>query len=290
MYCEQCQSEYPDDRKFCPQCGVLLKALPPASEDKTIATIACPFCGKAIQADRKFCIYCGQRIRIEPELCPACSAPVPAEALFCGDCGAPLTGLGTTSAPEPTKRTEDDSLATSDHRAQGNATFLAFLKWLRRPELRIVLSISFLFAVGFFSYRLGSLQQIGGGSEPRLSPPESPSQKVGPEDLIKPAVDTGSKEGGSAVAPPDAGGGGKPPGPDIPLVAEEPVSPPCFYRVTTPTALRDKPTLTGKEMAQLQSNTLVEVVATVGDWLKVESKSNPPKPPGYVWKEDAKLE
>jgi serine/threonine protein kinase len=71
---------------------------------------------------------------------------------------------------------------------------------------------------------------------------------------------------------------------------EQPLSPSRPYRVTILTAVRDNPTWTGKELALLRPNMRIHVVAHTGDWLKVESRSNPPKPPGYVWKADARPE
>lgn len=68
------------------------------------------------------------------------------------------------------------------------------------------------------------------------------------------------------------------------------IFPPRRYRVTTKTVVRDRPTWKGEEIARLKPNTKIYVVALTGDWLKVESRSRPPKPPGYVWKKDAKPE
>ncbi|MGH8007051.1 MAG: hypothetical protein ACREQ3_08570, partial [Candidatus Binatia bacterium] len=93
------------------------------------------------------------------------------------------------------------------------------------------------------------------------------------------------------VAPPaDKGEHPTPPGPSGAEVSERPLPAPQIYRVTTATALRDKPAETGQEVTRFKSGNRIQVVAIVGDWLKVESKSNPPKPPGYVWKDDARPE
>lgn len=75
-----------------------------------------------------------------------------------------------------------------------------------------------------------------------------------------------------------------------PPAAEQRLPLPRPYRVTTATAVRDAPTWRGKEIAWLKRQTRIHVVATVGDWLKIESRAHPPNPPGYVWKEDAQSE
>ncbi len=56
MYCEHCQIEYPEGKKFCRQCGESLKP--------TVTTLAgeatnCPNCGKSIVPTAKFCGGCG---------------------------------------------------------------------------------------------------------------------------------------------------------------------------------------------------------------------------------------
>lgn len=72
--------------------------------------------------------------------------------------------------------------------------------------------------------------------------------------------------------------------------AEQVLSPPRWYRVTVPTVVRDQPTETGKEVAQLQPDTPIRVVAIAGEWLKVGSPSNPLQPQGYVRKADTQPE
>ena len=74
------------------------------------------------------------------------------------------------------------------------------------------------------------------------------------------------------------------------LLPPQQIFPPRRYRVTTKTVVRAQPTWKGAEIARLKPNTKIYVVALTGDWLKVESRSQPPKPPGYVWKKDAKPE
>jgi hypothetical protein len=103
-------------------------------------------------------------------------------------------------------------------------------------------------------------------------PSAAPSSASVQEKTPSPAGSTGEKSDGSG---------------DAPTLTEEPLAPPRFYSVVKATAVRDKPSRTGKEVARLEPETSIYVVAQVGDWLKVESKATPPKPPGYVWKEDA---
>ncbi len=70
----------------------------------------------------------------------------------------------------------------------------------------------------------------------------------------------------------------------------QPFPSPRRFRITTPTAVRESPTWASKEAVWLQPGARVYAVAQVGDWLKVESRAQPLKPPGFVWKADARRE
>lgn len=306
MYCEQCHITYPEGRKFCPQCGAFLTAQAP--EDKVLL---CPSCEKEVPPGRKFCIFCGSSITAGPRSCHSCGAFVPPEAKFCGDCGTPLLTRGTaplgsvrTSELDATERTEEGNtelareemqatqrvssgFSASGHKAEWKDTLF---RWLHRPWLRISIEISLLTVVALFSYQLGSRLPTKVGDEPTQVSPVLPSPDPTSEGQPRPPTDVGTQEEGWTVAPPDSEGKVNKATQAPPAPAEQPLSSPRFYRVTTPTVLRDKPTWTGKEVAQLKPDTKIQVVAIAGDWLKVESKSNPPKPPGYVWKEDARPE
>ena len=65
-----------------------LQALSPAA-----GALACPHCGKIVQADDAFCTGCGQAVEvIVPAAgCPDCGAPVQPDDAFCARCGAALT-------------------------------------------------------------------------------------------------------------------------------------------------------------------------------------------------------
>jgi hypothetical protein len=184
---------------------------------------------------------------------------------------------------------ESDAFESGDQHDSGRETFF---DWLRKPILQISITISLLFLVAIFSYRLGSHQQPQVEDEP-LSPPlgssspEAPTRSVA-ESETKLAAATHPEQEDWKVAPEESSA------PktnsqkaNVSSVTGQPLTPPRLYRVTTPTVLRDKPTWTGKEVVQLKAGIKITVTAIVGDWLKVESKANPPKPPGYVWKEDA---
>jgi serine/threonine protein kinase len=71
---------------------------------------------------------------------------------------------------------------------------------------------------------------------------------------------------------------------------DQPFPVPRRFRITTRTAVRESPTWAGREMLWLQPGARVYAVARVGEWLKIESRANPPKPPGFVWKADARRE
>jgi hypothetical protein len=67
-------------------------------------------------------------------------------------------------------------------------------------------------------------------------------------------------------------------------------SSPRRFRVTTLTAVRENPTWRSKEITWLKPGARVYAVARVGEWLKIESRARPPKPPGFVWKADTRRE
>lgn len=321
MYCEHCQNEYPEGRKFCPQCGTLIKAQVLTTDDDR--TRACPSCGKLIPSDRRFCIYCGYKISSTFRSCPVCDALAPAEALFCGDCGAPLAGPPDASASQPPERvpsalqqppaapaptSQAAAAITSPFNAQSREEQEADPEQSRRPGLRTVLFLSLLLGVAFAAYRLSSFspsKDIGGTpqqadktsntalednrvvEEPQknsLTPlrdrdPSDPGERKSREEPGKPVL-----------APPPVTTPGLPLAKPLKEVPEKPLPAPRFYQVTTLTELRDKPTWASKKVTDLQPGMLIQVVAIAGDWLKVKSKSTPPKPPGYVWREDAKPE
>ncbi len=311
MYCEQCQSEYPEGRKFCPRCGVLLRVRVPAVLDPPME---CPVCGKALEPTRKFCIYCGARLQLEPRPCPACRTLAPAQAVFCGECGTPLSESstnalelpetpaegGVSSAESPTvpfpfsDRDEGNSSTPYDYAAEAPSSTEGKdegeQRWFHIPVVRITFTITFLSLFGFFVYHFGKVQQTSNeqGSTPPSGEistvPSASTISTPPQGVASPSP---SKEEKTAM-PPDLGGA-KPdePKPEVSPPMEEPLSPPRFYSVVKTTVVRDNPSRAGKEVAQIEPETSIYVVARVGDWLKIESKSTPPKPPGYVWKEDA---
>jgi len=155
--------------------------------------------------------------------------------------------------------------------------------------VRVALAVALLSLFGFFAYYLSPWQQTPGGQDSAPSShggaaaPSSPTGNAPAQSAVAPSSGTEEKTSGLSGL-----GGEKPDEPrDGSVLTEEPLSPPRFYNVVKATVVWDKPSRTGKEVAQLEPETSIYVVAQVGDWLKVESKATPPKPPGYVWKEDA---
>jgi len=70
------------------------------SEEATAQVLICPSCGKAADADAKFCKYCASELKhiaeessdrnSEKRACPACGGEVGDKAIFCGNCGETL--------------------------------------------------------------------------------------------------------------------------------------------------------------------------------------------------------
>ena len=57
MKCPKCQSENPDDKKFCLQCGNKL-------------ALVCPYCGSESPPGSRFCGDCGQDLTAPREPIP----------------------------------------------------------------------------------------------------------------------------------------------------------------------------------------------------------------------------
>jgi serine/threonine protein kinase len=77
---------------------------------------------------------------------------------------------------------------------------------------------------------------------------------------------------------------------DVATTEGSPFPTPRRFRIIVRTAVRESPTWASKEAVWLRPGARVYAVAQVGDWLKVESRAQPPKPPGFVWKADARKE
>ncbi|MGH8010194.1 MAG: double zinc ribbon domain-containing protein [Candidatus Binatia bacterium] len=173
MYCEQCQTEYPEGRKFCPQCGTLLAVhtLLLSEEEPP----SCPACGRELQPGKKFCLHCGHRIIEGPKLCPSCGISVPPEAKFCGDCGASLVRTNGTEAPitlfKPPPLQSPADHSPTGFSPQTTGWQETFFQWLHVPGVRISIGVFFLLAVGFSSYWMGSRSTMRIGDP--LSPPPS---------------------------------------------------------------------------------------------------------------------
>jgi hypothetical protein len=236
---------------------------------------------------------------------------MPPTAAFCGDCGTALT-TPTSPGQEPTKKERSSSQEpplpsfslkvnetppTNGHAGKAEETEARrFQQFEPRSGLLIVLLV---LVAGFF-YWLGNSPQTqqeakipvtASESQPLAPAPPTFQKNEASEEQKPPLSGEEKKSTGAATNPEEKKSSEEPPpNPPPPLITEQPLVPPRFYRIMTPTSVRDKPEATGKAVAQLQPDTLIHVVAIVSGWLKVESKSTPPKPPGYVWLEDTQPE
>lgn len=76
IVCPNCNSEVPENSKFCLECGTKIELL---NENE----ILCPACGKKT-AKGKFCMECGASLVAK---CAKCGAELPSGAKFCLECG-----------------------------------------------------------------------------------------------------------------------------------------------------------------------------------------------------------
>ena len=76
IVCPNCNSEVPENSKFCLECGTKIELL---NENEVI----CPACGKKT-AKGKFCMECGAPLVAK---CAKCGAELPSGAKFCLECG-----------------------------------------------------------------------------------------------------------------------------------------------------------------------------------------------------------
>ena len=74
--CPNCNSEVPENSKFCLECGTKIELL---NENEML----CPVCGKKT-AKGKFCMECGASLVAK---CAKCGAELPSGAKFCLECG-----------------------------------------------------------------------------------------------------------------------------------------------------------------------------------------------------------
>ena len=77
--CPNCNSEVPENSKFCLECGTKIELL---NENEVI----CPVCGKKTNKG-KFCMECGAPLVAK---CAKCDAELPSGAKFCLECGEKL--------------------------------------------------------------------------------------------------------------------------------------------------------------------------------------------------------
>ena len=79
IVCPNCNSEVPENSKFCLECGTKIELL---NENEII----CPACGKKTNKG-KFCMECGASLIAK---CAKCGAELPNGAKFCLECGERL--------------------------------------------------------------------------------------------------------------------------------------------------------------------------------------------------------
>jgi membrane protease subunit (stomatin/prohibitin family) len=109
IVCPNCNSEVPENSKFCLECGTKIELL---NENEVICSACgqkthkgkfcsecgapliakCAQCGAELPSGAKFCLECGEKVVAVPAgsvVCPKCGATVPS-GKFCLECGEKL--------------------------------------------------------------------------------------------------------------------------------------------------------------------------------------------------------
>ncbi len=96
MKCPKCQTELPENAKYCGVCGQALSA-----------ERNCPHCGQANPQDFKFCLQCGRPLgETAPPTAAAGPSPLPAAFANGRYRVKKLLGAGTARPKENTRRLE----------------------------------------------------------------------------------------------------------------------------------------------------------------------------------------
>ena len=105
MNCKNCNAEFADDAKFCPQCGARV-------DGKT----ECRFCGREIEENAVFCMYCGRRLDGK-SVCKKCGNVF--EGNFCPNCGAAvnLSAAASGYSPAAMNASASAAIAVDERRA-----------------------------------------------------------------------------------------------------------------------------------------------------------------------------
>jgi len=89
MYCSECKLHFPENLKFCKQCGRLLVV---QADDSSTVTRCCTRCGARVIEGEKFCQQCGARLLVKIEettigACFQCGTLWRSPWLYCRSCG-----------------------------------------------------------------------------------------------------------------------------------------------------------------------------------------------------------
>ena len=93
--CDKCKAKYNTGTKFCPNCGDAYNACKKCNADNpegaencikcgALMSCKCPFCGKEIDMQMKFCSECGKELLNKCK----CGKSLAINTKFCPDCGA----------------------------------------------------------------------------------------------------------------------------------------------------------------------------------------------------------
>lgn len=106
MYCDKCNTDFPEGLRYCKWCGGPLVNRPRITSELH----ACPSCSAAIQPGWMFCKVCGERLHGASResvvtTCPKCGAPTDPSAQACVRCGEDLDGRQATQNVQDFKGT-----------------------------------------------------------------------------------------------------------------------------------------------------------------------------------------
>lgn len=139
--CSACNTELPEDAKFCTVCG---EPLPESSSPTEVTRSMCPECFAEFQSEVKVCKSCGSRTKpivdtSQETTCPRCYSEIEPGLDYCPVCGSDIGSSATCpkcSANIPTGMSHCPACGTSRKRKETSSYAIREKLKIRRETNR----------------------------------------------------------------------------------------------------------------------------------------------------------